>query len=248
MDVSSIFSEAFDYTRKLSADLGRLLILIVLDIIPIVNLVVAGYASKVVKESPSSKEPPALRGYVEMWIQGLKVAVAAAIWMIVPIILLVLGFGLGAMGLGRNFRPILGAGILIGILGIIAAFIIAIILSMATVHMIKHDRFGKAFAVGEIIDIIGRIGWGKYILWLVIIFAGVLVLSGIGSIPAIGWLLSLIVGPPFAVLVARTAATIYQEGAPTPSAPAAGARYCARCGQTLTAEAAFCPNCGQKVE
>jgi len=60
-------------------DIGRLILLIVLNIVPIVNFIVVGYAVKVVRETPSSNEPPALRGYVEMWIQGLKVTVAAII-------------------------------------------------------------------------------------------------------------------------------------------------------------------------
>ncbi|MEM2920944.1 MAG: zinc ribbon domain-containing protein, partial [Candidatus Bathyarchaeia archaeon] len=121
------------------------------------------------------------------------------------------------------------------------AFIIAIILSMAIVHMVKHESIGKAFAAGEVFQIIGRIGWGKYILWLLVIFIGILVLSAIGSIPMVGWLISLIVGPPFAVLVARSAGTIYQEGASGAVTGVAEVRYCTKCGTRLTADAVFCP-------
>ncbi|MEM4251418.1 MAG: DUF4013 domain-containing protein [Candidatus Bathyarchaeia archaeon] len=55
-------------------------------------------------------------------------------------------------------------GILLLVAGIIIAFAVAIIMAVAIVHMIKSGSFGKAFKVGEIIGIIGKLGWGKYIL------------------------------------------------------------------------------------
>jgi ribosomal protein L40E len=237
MDISSIFSDAFDYARKMFADLGRLAILIVLDVIPVVNFIVVGYAAKVVKETPS-KELPALKDYVDMWVQGLKIVVASIIWMIIPIILIAVGFGLAFF-----IFPIV-----IGVVGVILAFCIAIILCMSIVHMVKQNSFGKAFAAGEVLDIIRRIGWSKYILWLIAIFVIGLVIAAIGAIPWVGWLISLIIGPLFAVFAARSASLIYSEAVPTATEFVSGTRYCRNCGAGLTPDAAFCPKCGQKVE
>jgi len=242
MDITSIFRDAFDYAKRMFADLGRLVILIVLDIIPIVNFIVAGYGAKVVRETPSSKEPPALKGYGGMWIDGLKIVVATIIWMIVPIILIALGFGLAAVS-----PAIFGVWLIVlGAIGVVVAFIIAIIMAMGIVHMIKLNRFSKAFAVREILDIIRRIGWGKYILWLIVIFVIALIIAGIGSIPLVGWLISLIIAPLFTVFSARS--LIYSEGAPAPTPPPSGAKFCGNCGESLASDAAFCPKCGQKVE
>jgi hypothetical protein len=253
MDISSIFNDAFDYTRKMFADLGRLIVLIVLAIIPIVNLIIVGYAAKVVKESPSLKEPPTLKDYGEMWIQGLKIVVASIIWMIVPIILIAAGFGFGAISFGLFFPispAIIGAAIVSIVVGVVLAFVFAIILSMAIIHMIRHSSFSKAFAVGEILDIIKRVGWGKYVRWLIIVFVICLVIAAIGSIPFVGWIISLIVAPLFAVFAARSASSIYSEAVPTPTVVQAGASllYCRNCGASLLSEAIFCPKCGQKVE
>jgi len=252
MNIRSIFNDAFDYAEKMFADLGRLVILIVLTFIPLVNLVVLGYFAKVIRETPSS-EPPALKGYGEMWIQGLKIAVASIIWMIVPIIL-----G-GCMALAF-IAPIplsgakSGALIVLGMIGIgvavlvavVVAFMISIILSMAIVHMIKHNSFSKAFSVREILDIIRRIGWGKYIFWLIIMFVIYLVISAIGFIPLVGWLISLIIGPPFSVFAASSASLIYSEGVSMPTQPS-GAKYCGNCGESPPSGAAFCGKRGQKV-
>jgi len=246
MDISSIFSNAFGYTKRMAADVGRLIILIVLSIIPIVNFIVAGYGAKVVREPPESVEPPSLKGYVDMWIQGLKIVVATIIWMIVPIVLISLGFGLSAAF--YSYPATFGAWVVLGAVGVAVAFLIAIIMSMALVHMVKHDRFGKAFAIGEILEIIRRIGWGKYILWVVVTFVIGLVLSAIGNIPYVGWLISLIIAPLFIVFVARSASLIYSEGAPTSTATSGENKYCTKCGESFTPDAAFCPKCGEKAE
>ncbi|MEM1518508.1 MAG: hypothetical protein QW789_05260, partial [Nitrososphaerota archaeon] len=58
--------ESFDYTSKLFKDIGRLAILIVLNIIPIVNFIVSGYFAKVIRESPKSNAPPPLEKYGEL--------------------------------------------------------------------------------------------------------------------------------------------------------------------------------------
>ena len=50
MDLSDNLTNSFAFAKKLFSDFGRLVILIVLDLIPIVNLIVTGYASRVLKE------------------------------------------------------------------------------------------------------------------------------------------------------------------------------------------------------
>jgi hypothetical protein len=266
LDLSQIVGNSFEYAKKLFSDLGRLAILIVLDIIPIVNLIVLGYMTRVIKETPGSLEPPPLRDYGDMFIQGLKVAIAAFLYMLIPLILIMIGVGsfiFGAFGMGM-FYPAFGAlGIGLLAVGVILAFAIAIIMAMAIVHIVKNNRFGKAFAVGEILGIIGKIGWGKYILWLIVMFIIAVVVGALGSIPLIGWLISLIIAPIFSVFFGRSAALIYSEAvppvgvppappapptyAPPPPPPPVGfpsVKFCVHCGAQIAAEAVFCPKCG----
>lgn len=263
MDLSQIIGNSFEYAKKLFSDLGRLAILVILDIIPIVNLIVLGYMTRVVKETPMSLEPPPLRDYGDMFIQGLKVAIAAFLYMLVPAILIILGVGAFIFGaFGMEMFPLAFGAMGIGLLvvGIILAFVIAIIMAMAIVHMVKNNSFGKAFAVGEILGILRKIGWGKYIIWLIVMFIIAVVVGAIGSIPLIGWLISLIIAPIFSVFFGRSAALIYSEAVPpvgVPPAPPAyvpppppptvgvpAVKFCVHCGAQIAAEAVFCPKCG----
>lgn len=207
-------TDSIDYTKMLFDDLGRLLILVILDIIPIVNFVVLGYLGNVIKEPPDSEQLPPLDNYFELWIQGLKIFVASIIFMIIPLILTIPFIFL--VVLSWIYIPILPTvswilAIVLLLVGVLLAFFLAIILVMAIVNMLKKDSFSKAFAFGEIFDVIGKVGWGTYILWLLIIFICSIIVAGIGGIPLIGWILSLLLAPIFGVFVARSASLVYSE-------------------------------------
>jgi len=248
-------TDSINYTQILFTDLGRLLILIILDIIPIVNLIVLGYVSRVIKEHPDSKELPPLENYWDLWVQGLKIVVAVIIYMIIPIILIVPFVFLAVLTwIAVPVLPIVSwlVAIPLLIIGLLLAFFLAIILAMAIVNMVRKDSFGKAFAFGEILSVIGKIGWGTYILWLLVLFICSLIVAGLGSIPAIGWILSLLISPIFGVFIARSASLTYLGGV-SPEAPKAveapketTKKFCVYCGAEMTAEAISCPKCGKK--
>ena len=267
MDLGQNLSSSIDYTRKLFADLGSLLILIVLDVIPIVNLAVVGYTTKVIKEPPTSDQLPPLKEYVSLWVQGLKVTVAVIIYMIIPFIFIA-PFVFMIVLPGLVPPPLLPVSwvlvIPMLIVGVLLTFFILIIMSMAIVNMVKKDSFAKAFAVGEVVAVIGNVGWGTYIFWTIIIFVLGLIVGGIGSIPAVGWLISLVIGPIFGVFVSRSASLVYAEGAapaappstteepPTPPAapapPTEEKKFCIYCGAEMDKDASYCQRCGKKQE
>lgn len=218
MKIEVNLTDSIDYTKLLFADFGKLLLLIILDIIPIVNLVVLGYLGNVIKQPKASKQLPPLENYVDLWIQGLKIVVAGIIFMIIPLILTAPFIALVAVSwLYIPFVPTVGwvlAGLLM-LVGVLLAFFLAIILSIAIVNMLKKGSFGAAFSFGDIMAIIQKVGWGSYLVWLVVIFVCSIIVSAIGSIPFIGWLLSLALAPIFGVFVARSVSLIYLEGVTT---------------------------------
>jgi hypothetical protein len=215
MKLDENLSKAINYTTMLFSDLGRLLILIVLDIIPIVNFVVMGYIGNVIKQPKDSEELPPLEKYFDLWVQGLKIAVASFIFMIIPMLLIGPFVFLVALSwLEFSFLSSVGWVLAIPLLliGVLLAFFFGILLSMAIVNMLKKDSFGEVFAFGKILAIIGKVGWGTYILWLLVIFVCSVVVAAIGGIPVVGWFLSLIVAPVFGVFVGRSASLVYMEG------------------------------------
>jgi len=161
------------------------------------------------------------------------VAIAVFLHILVPVILIVLGafdFISRMTGIGTFFPMAMGTGLL------------------------ALGSFGKAFAVSEILQIIGKIGWGKYIIWLIVTSVISLAVGALSSIPLIGWILSLIVSPVLGVFAMRSAALIYNEAVPTTEAPPAPppvgvtstVKFCAHCGARMPADATFCPNCGAR--
>jgi hypothetical protein len=79
--------------------------------------------------------------------------------------------------------------------------------------MIKTGKFGKAFAFGEILGIIPKIGWGKYLAWIILIVIIAAVVGAItGAIPQpAGWIVSVIIGPVLIVFFFRSLGLLYSE-------------------------------------
>ncbi|MFZ7137124.1 MAG: DUF4013 domain-containing protein [archaeon] len=217
-------TESLNYTKLLFNDLVQLLLLIILDVIPIVNFVVVGYLVKVIKQPKDSNQLPPLTDFVDLWIQGLKVVITAVIFMIIPILLFIPAGSLFFLS-GFGFPIISGVSTFLAIIlllvGVVLAFFLTIILSMGLINMIKHDDFGKAFAFSEIMDIIRKIGWINYILWVVAVFICGVIVTAIGRIPVIGWFLSTAIAPIFGVFIARSAVLTYMEGTESTSPPPA---------------------------
>ncbi|MBS7655172.1 DUF4013 domain-containing protein [Candidatus Bathyarchaeota archaeon] len=260
MDLSENLSNSFGYAKKLVKDVGRWILLIILNVIPIVNFIAVGYMAKVLEETPNSNEPPKLENYGGLWIQGLKVIVLSFIYMIIPVVLFMLGFltsfryPFTAIGLGLTKVMVRGVLLIVG--AVIIAFFIAIIYVMALAHMIKNKSFVKGFALNEILSIIKCVGLGKYILWIIALFIIGLIVAAVNSIPYIGWLISIVISPLYMVFLGRSIGLTYNEGAvkaglmiqPPTTTEAKNIKYCIQCGAEIPIEAAFCQKCGAAQE
>jgi len=228
LDLAQNLSSSFEYARKLFTDVGKLIILIVLDLIPFVNWIVVGYAARVLKESPGTDAPPKLEEYGNLFVDGAKIFFASLIYMLIPLLLIGAGVGsfvaamLAAGGpdfVVRGFTPgamflLGGTGLVLVLVGVVVAFLMLIILAAGVAHMIKTGKFGKAFAFGEIFGVLGKIGWGRYLAWVILVaIIAVIVGAVVGAIPYVGWLISAIVGPALIVFFFRSLGILYSEGA-----------------------------------
>jgi RNA polymerase subunit RPABC4/transcription elongation factor Spt4 len=265
LNLSENLGSSFDYAKKMFSDAGRLIVLIVLSVIPIVDWIVLGYAARVLRESPGSNVPPKLERYGEMFVDGAKIFFASLIYMIIPAILIGAGlasFFVSIFAMGGTFGPSFtmnpgsaifgGVGLILVLIGLLLAFFLLLLLSVGLAHMIKTGKFGKAFAFGKILDIIRRIGWVKYLGWAIVIFIIALVVAGIARIPFVGWIISLVISPILAVFTFRSLGLLYNEGAPPelrtqPMPSIAVGVACASCGAALRPDQKFCPNCGAPV-
>jgi len=249
------FSDSFDYAKKLFSEAGRLVILIILSIIPIVEWIVLGYTAKVLRESPGTGKPPQLENYGQLFVDGAKVFFATFLYMLIPTILIVIG-ALGTFANLSSFQnlpsaPSLmigGAGVAILLIGIIVAIPLLIILAIGLANMIKSGKFADAFAFGQIFRIIRGIGWVKYLSWIIItVVVGGVIFGVLGIIPVVGWILDAIIHPLYYVFVFRSLGLLYNDGAPAElkvQGPVLTGVACASCGTPLQPQHKFCPNCG----
>jgi hypothetical protein len=78
--------------------------------------------------------------------------------------------------------------------------------------MIKTGKLGKAFAFGEIIGKIGKIGSGKYHACLVLIVVIAAIVGAIaGALPFVGWIMAAIIGPALTVFYFRSLGLLYSQ-------------------------------------
>jgi hypothetical protein len=155
----------------------------------------------------------------------------------------------------------------------IIAIIVGLFSFVGIVHMFKTGSFSKAFAFGEIFSIISKIGWLRYLGF--VIMALILVsLAGIfGSIPLLGYFITIFLGLLVGIFLARTIGLMYDsamggtaQGASQPAAPSAPAPpetqaaggatqstvattvFCYSCGAPNTQDAIYCNKCGKMLK
>lgn len=226
LDLPDNLSNSFEYAKKLFSDFGRLVILVILYLIPLVNWIVIGYAARVLRESPGSDAPPKLEDYGRMFVDGAKIFFASLIYMLIPLILI--GAGVGSFIAGmvmsggpdfilRGFTPTQmfvfgGTGLALVLIGVAVAFLMLIVLAAGIAHMVKTDKFGKAFAFGEIFGVVGKVGWSRYLAWVILVaLIAAIVGAVVGAVPYVGWLISAIIGPPLVVLFFRSLGILYSD-------------------------------------
>jgi len=124
LELSQNLTSSIDYTKRLLYDLGRLLILIILDVIPVVNLTVLGYFCRVIRVPRDSMELPPLRSFIDLWVQGLKVVAVAFIYLIIPFVLMAPFIALTALT-WMGFPGLLGFSVPLAVFMLIIGLILA---------------------------------------------------------------------------------------------------------------------------
>ena len=202
---------------KLTRDIGNLIILFVLNIIPIVNFIVLGYCAWILRLGDSISEPPKIRDYLKLFVDGLKIILAIIIYALIPILIVILSCPMlvfppfiihytrfGMMGPGHML--FVGSMFLGLIFALIIGFLLSIVGAMGIIHMVKCDDFFKAFSFSEIFDRIRYVGWGKYLGWLIIMYILFLIVS---SLNRIHWIIFSLANVFYLVFLFRSAHYIY---------------------------------------
>ncbi len=191
-DAVSIANRSFNFLTKLFKNLGNLLLLIVLNVIPVVNFIVLGYFSRVLKHD--LEEPPELRAEEigGMFVDGLKVFLAVLLFAIVPLLIFLALAGPAIFLVilqGGPLQPFLLPAVAAG--AVAAAVLVALAIFFFALPqlaiMIRTDNFGKLFAFGEGWSLIQAFGLGNYILLFAILLGFDLIVTAVLQvIPYVG--------------------------------------------------------------
>jgi len=221
MEIGNLVTESFEYAKD--ALWGKWVRWVLLVISTIIFPLIGGYVMEIYKGKKPAPEP---EQWVHLFVNGLILFIAGLIWAIpVFLVLLILGgasiFALVSGGIFTNPAAIAAGvgGIIIAILfAVILAFIISLIWTLGQVRLGRTERFGEAFNVSAILATIRKIGWGDYIVALIILwlisFIYLAIIGLFNQIPIIGWLIWLFLLVPWIVFYSRYITLIYESAGP----------------------------------
>ena len=154
MKINENISDSLKYPIK---NWVKTILLGIILIIPIVNFIGLGYYLRIIKSNLAGlNELPNFEHVGELFVDGIKILIVGIIYAIVPLIFYTLSFAF--------------PGPLFPIIASISAIIISIFAYMGLANMAYHNsEIGAALRYGEILARIAAIGWGKYIIWWIVI-------------------------------------------------------------------------------
>jgi hypothetical protein len=215
MDFGNMLGDSFAYAKD--AVVGKWmqwLLLVIATIILCIPLL--GYSLKVLR---GEKPAPEVTGWGTLFIDGIKYLIVSLIWAIPTLIIFFITIGAGILAtVGQDPTEVMGAimGMLFGF--IVVAIVAILTMIFATIGIIRFARtgsMGEAFNFKEITATIGRIGWGSYIISLIVFIVVIIVIeiiiSIIGMIPIIGAIIGFVLIAPVMLFESRYLCQVYDS-------------------------------------
>lgn len=215
MDLGNMLGDSFAYAKD--AVVGKWmqwLLLVIATIILFIPLL--GYSLKVLR---GEKPAPEVTGWGTLFIDGIKYLIVSLIWAIPTLVIFFITIGAGILAtVGQDPTEVMGAimGMLFGF--IVVAIVAILTMIFATIGIIRFARtgsMGEAFNFKEINATIGRIGWGSYIIALIVFIVVVIVIeiiiSIIGMIPIIGAIIGFVLIAPVMIFQSRYLCQLYDS-------------------------------------
>jgi hypothetical protein len=230
MEIGEIINDALKYPTSNWTKVFILGVIFVASFLIIPIFLAIGYLFRVIKATFAGiDELPDFDNLGEMFVDGLKVFVVGVAYAIPLIIISAI---ISAI-FGIHYNSAVNAGTFTGfnvfalatayIIYLVIAIIIGLIEYMAIANMALYEGdLGAAFKFNEVLDRIARIGWGKYIIWyIVMVVLGLIaaLISGVLIVILIGIIIApLIIVPFFGMFAARSLALIFASSEETPAA------------------------------
>jgi hypothetical protein len=215
MDYRSMVGESFEYAKE--AVVGKWYTWLMLIIATILlGIPLAGYILNVLR---GEKPAPEVNDWKTLFIEGIRYLIIMFIYMIPAMIVLVVVVGVSTFGtISANPTAAMAAtgSVLFGmLLFVVIALVTSIFAIIGAVRFARTGNMREAFNFRAILAAINRLGWGPYIIALVIL-AIIEIIIGffvtiLTMIPIIGFLIYLCLLAPIALLFARYVCLLYDS-------------------------------------
>ncbi|PKL62790.1 MAG: hypothetical protein CVV31_04345 [Methanomicrobiales archaeon HGW-Methanomicrobiales-2] len=224
MDYVSVISNSFEYTKE--ALVGKWMDWIILAVLALVQTftlslipLLSGYVVRVL----AGKTPaPAVDEWGKLFVDGWKLNIIGFVYMIPALLVFLLLGGLSVIaGMATTDPTAAGAAILGAMAGAFLALLVGLVMAFialfAVLRFAHTDSIGEAFNFSAILGQIGALGWGTWIIAVIVLVVVALiygfVVGILSAIPLLGWLIAIFLNAAFAIFYARYLAQIY-EAAP----------------------------------
>jgi len=215
MDYGSMVGESFEYAKEAVVGKWNQWIMLIIATI-ILGIPLAGYSLKVLR---GDKPAPEVSDWGTLFIDGIKLMIIMLIYMIPAMIVLFFVVGASALAsMSSNPSTAMAAvgGILFGLLlFFVVALITAIFAIIGEVRFARTGKMGEAFNFSEILGTIGKIGWGPYIIALVVLFVVQIIIAIIVSIimmiPYLGFIIYICLIAPIMLFQTRYICQLYDS-------------------------------------
>ncbi|MCL2157419.1 MAG: DUF4013 domain-containing protein [Methanobrevibacter sp.] len=189
--------------------LGALLVLIL-------DIIYAGYGLNIIKKTIALEEGLPEFDWGQMIIDGIKVFILGIIYAIIPTILSAiigfLGIGLSTFAISADsMSTFLVANFFVFFIIGIIYLIFGLLYIVALGRFAETDSLGAALNVMDVFDKIGQIGWGNYILWIIVLLILQFVLNFVAGILLAIVIGVIIVAPFFLMYYSRAIGLLYNE-------------------------------------
>ncbi|HSQ94373.1 MAG TPA: DUF4013 domain-containing protein [Methanoregula sp.] len=213
MDYGSMVGDSFEYAKEAVVGKWNKWVMLIIATI-LLGLPLMGYAMRVLR---GEKPAPEVEDWGTLFVDGIKYLIVALIYSIPVIIVWVLLIGAAFVGVMSGDISALFAGTMI--VGVLVLVVLAIIIGLfeliGVVRFARTGSIGEAFNFSAILATIARIGWGSYIIALVVLFIVGIVFSIIVSIimmiPVLGFIIYLCLISPWAIFLARYVCQLYDS-------------------------------------
>jgi hypothetical protein len=187
----------------------------------LLSFFLAGYAVRIYR---GAQPAPDFDTWGSMFIDGVKMSIVTFIWFLPLLVVLLCVLGISLVGLAPGSTGSIGLFLGLLLLAILIEIIVCIVIvlfsAMGVIRFARTGSIREGIRYSKIAEHIRRIGWGPYVIALVILFV-VTIIFGIVSmilalIPYVGWVGKLIITPLFMVFAARYYTLVYEQGEEQP--------------------------------